>query len=217
MTILTGMADAMRVAVRGDTELVVHDLRHPERSIVQIINGHISDRHVGQAIIAGLFDDKAFDATIEAIAPGAPNDVKLVSGYTSRTKDGRVLESSSLIVFDPDGRPMAAICVNVDPAPFNQIQRALDALAHNTAPNHLQQPASEPTVEGLIDQIIEIALGTFNVPVSRMSKSEKVAAVATMHERGLFLMKGAVEMVAKRMKTTRFTIYNYLDEIGKSR
>jgi predicted transcriptional regulator YheO len=38
-----------------------------------------------------------------------------------------------------------------------------------------------------------------------------------MHERGLFVIRGSVERVAARLGVTKFTIYNYLDEIGAKR
>jgi predicted transcriptional regulator YheO len=44
-----------------------------------------------------------------------------------------------------------------------------------------------------------------------------VEAVATMHERGLFMLRGSAELVAKKLGTTKFSIYNYLEEIGKNR
>ena len=50
-----------------------------------------------------------------------------------------------------------------------------------------------------------------------MKKSEKMAVVARMHERGLFLLRGSVELVAKHLGATKFTIYNYLEEIGELR
>jgi len=37
--------------------------------------------------------------------------------------------------------------------------------------------------------------------------------VKSLDERGIFLIKGAVENVAKFLDVSRYTIYNYLDEI----
>jgi predicted transcriptional regulator YheO len=47
-----------------------------------------------------------------------------------------------------------------------------------------------------------------------MRKTHKIAAVSFMHQRGLSLLRGSVELVAESLGTTKFTIYNYLDEVG---
>ena len=81
----------------------------------------------------------------------------------------------------------------------------------------LPAPRSEASIESLIEEIIISALEAAGVPVERMSKAEKKAAVAIMHERGLFVIRGSVERVAARLGVTKFTIYNYLDDIGAKR
>ncbi|CAN7730343.1 helix-turn-helix domain-containing protein [Variovorax sp. LjRoot84] len=49
-----------------------------------------------------------------------------------------------------------------------------------------------------------------------MRKDEKTAAVAQMLDRGLFIVKGGVDKAASALGVTRFTVYNYLDDL-KSR
>lgn len=217
LELLKGVAQALANVVRGDTEIIIHDLRNPERSIVKIVNGHISGRHEGQPIIAGLFGDQAFDVTIKQISRGEPNGLRVVENYRSTTSDGRTLESSSVILFDEEANPSSALCVNFDPSSLNQIQKALDSLVPASGAGSSDEPENEPTVEELVTQIIDSALQAFDAPVSRLSKQEKVAAVAIMHERGLFMLRGSAELVAKRLGATKFTIYNYLEEIGKNR
>jgi len=47
----------------------------------------------------------------------------------------------------------------------------------------------------------------------RSAKAQKLEAVRQMHDGGLFIVKGAVEKAAAALGVTRYTIYNYLDEI----
>ena len=46
-----------------------------------------------------------------------------------------------------------------------------------------------------------------------MEKEEKIELVRIFEERGVFLVKGAVEYVAEVLNVSRYTVYNYLDEI----
>ncbi len=215
--VLQGVAKALECALNQHTEVVVHNLRRPEASIVEIVNGHVSGRRVGSAIIAGPAEDKAFDTLVASKAAAHPNEVRVVANYTSRAGDGRALRSSSVVMFDADGVPAAALCVNIDLGAIERIQRDIQAALIPTILPPLPAPRSETNIEDLIEEIITSALDSAGVPVERMSKAEKMAAVASMHERGLFVIRGSVERVAARLGVTKFTIYNYLDEIGAKR
>lgn len=215
--VLQGVAKALECAVNQHTEVVVHNLRQPEASIIEIVNGHVSGRHVGSAIIAGPAEDKAFDTLVASKAAAHPNEVRVVANYTSKASDGRSLRSSSVVMFDADGVPAAALCVNVDMGAIERLQRDIQGALIPTVLPPLPAPRAETNIEDLIEEIIASALDTAGVPVERMSKAEKKTAVSIMHERGLFVIRGSVERVAARLGVTKFTIYNYLDEIGAKR
>ena len=218
LAVLEGVARAMECALNQHTEVVIHDLQRPESSIVDIVNGHVSGRQVGSPIIAGPADDLAFDTLIGGKSAAQSNEVRVVANYTSRAGDGRPLRSSSVVLFDETGQAAAALCVNVDMGAIERIQRELQSvLAPAIIPPATGGPSSEANIEGLIEEIIVAAIDGAGAPVDRMSKVEKKAAVATMHERGLFVIRGSVERVAARLGVTKFTIYNYLEEIGAKR
>jgi predicted transcriptional regulator YheO len=50
-----------------------------------------------------------------------------------------------------------------------------------------------------------------------MDKEEKTAAVEMMLERGLFMVRGGVERAATALGVTRFTVYNYLEDVKSRR
>ncbi len=105
LSVLQGVAKALECAVNQHTEVVVHNLRQPESSIVEIVNGHVSGRPVGSAIIAGPAEDKAFDTLVASKAAAPPHEVRVVANYTSKAEDGRALRSSSVVMFDGEGVP----------------------------------------------------------------------------------------------------------------
>jgi len=49
--------------------------------------------------------------------------------------------------------------------------------------------------------------------VEKMKKTDKINLVRMLNNRGIFLITGAIEEVARRINVTRYTIYNYLAEI----
>ena len=65
-----------------------------------------------------------------------------------------------------------------------------------------------------------MAFGSFKidrtgVPVDLMKKSHKVAVVQELDEAGYFLSKDSVDRLATEPAVTRYTIYNYLNEIRR--
>jgi predicted transcriptional regulator YheO len=51
------------------------------------------------------------------------------------------------------------------------------------------------------------------IPVDLMKKRHKAAVVRELDEAGYFLIKDAVDHLAGRLDVTRYTIYNYLNEV----
>jgi predicted transcriptional regulator YheO len=49
-----------------------------------------------------------------------------------------------------------------------------------------------------------------------MSKEEKVQICKQLDAQGAFLIKGAIDYVAAILCVSRYTIYNYLDEIREA-
>ncbi|MBP2076032.1 putative transcriptional regulator YheO [Oceanobacillus polygoni] len=51
--------------------------------------------------------------------------------------------------------------------------------------------------------------------VERLKRKEKIQIVKFMDEKGIFLIKGAIDKVAEKLNTSRVTIYSYLDKVKK--
>lgn len=221
--LLSGVAQALEHVLDSQTEVVVHDLRQPESSIVTIINGHVSNRKEGQSVLSAPEEDAAFTKMLEQSFRREVNAMEVTGNYSSRTRSGKDLKSSSVVFYDEEGAPHAALCLNRDLA---SAAKLIDALQTHIFPRAPQPTAdSEPegakqalTMEELVSDIIEKALASASsVDVQRMTKQEKMQVVSHMHKRGLFLIRGSVERAAASLGITKFSIYNYMDELGISR
>ena len=69
-------------------------------------------------------------------------------------------------------------------------------------------------VEQLAAHLMRRAVSKVDVPVALMQKRHKVEVVRDLKGRGMFHLRDAVDMVATALGVTRFTIYNYLNEIA---
>ena len=65
----------------------------------------------------------------------------------------------------------------------------------------------------VVELLIGKVLNKFTIPVERMSQDEKIQVVRELNELGLFLFKGGVSELAKKLKVSDATVYRYLHKI----
>jgi predicted transcriptional regulator YheO len=70
------------------------------------------------------------------------------------------------------------------------------------------------SVDELATDLIERAIPSSGVAVELMKKEHKIQVVAFLRKRGFFMIRDAVDMIGDRLGVTRFTIYNYLNELS---
>jgi predicted transcriptional regulator YheO len=84
-------------------EVILHDIRNPQSSIIAIANGHITGRTVGSPMSEyGL-------ATLRKGQFDKP-----IVNYSKRTKDGKLLKSTSLFIKDEAGKLIGFLCISYD-------------------------------------------------------------------------------------------------------
>jgi predicted transcriptional regulator YheO len=73
--------------------------------------------------------------------------------------------------------------------------------------------ASHDNIEDLMRDIISTTTALSSGSSRADTKRANLMAVKNMQEKGVFLIKGGVEKAAAALGVTRYTIYNYLDEL----
>ncbi|QXH44090.1 PAS domain-containing protein [Pseudomonas xanthosomatis] len=210
-TVLKAALQALASVAPRNVEILLHDLDHPEHSVVAIANGQLSGRQVGSPILAAPEQDQGFKALMQA-ADGQPGCAPVVLPDYPTTLKGRQLRSATAIFRDRDGQPFASLCINTD---VTGLDAAMAFIQHfqplGASPGQANsvEPAADMAV--LMAEIIQAALQRSGQ--GRMNKQAKVQAVRMMQERGLFIVKGGVEKAAEALGVTRYTIYNYLEQL----
>jgi predicted transcriptional regulator YheO len=204
--------DALAEAFGNHCEVVLHDLRNLDKSIVKIANGHITGRKVGAPIT-----DMGLRLFEEDKKNGKKNSA--VVGYRTRTKDGRELKSTTLFIRDQKGNAVGCLCINIDLTPYLTAKNFFDQICRAAnPPENVEGEADSPErfvsdVDTLIGQLIEKALQASNRPVIAMSKEDKLQVMKDLKKNGFFLIKGAVKRLAGEWGVSIPTIYKYLEEI----
>jgi predicted transcriptional regulator YheO len=213
IAVFSELVEPLGRSLPASSEVVLHDLSRLPNSIVAIY-GDVTGRRAG---------DPATNLLLEATVKGS---FALNDAYETVLPDGRRMRSTTMIIRDVAGTPSAALCINTDISVWREVHRIADAMLGNTAfatERPLPTPAAPAApvnetfvrdVEELAAQLVDAALAQVGVPVELMKKRHKLEVVRDLKARGMFLLRDAVEMVAASLHVTRFTIYNYLNELG---
>ena len=182
-------------------EVTVHDLKKGyENSIVAIENGHVTGRHVG---------DGSSEVVLRALKESDSARVEDDYNYLARTKNGRMLKSSSIYLRDKKGSLVALFGVNYDITDMVMAKSALES-AIATRETADKSTAITANVNDLLDQLITEADLFIGKPVAMMTKEDKIRAIQFLNDKGAFLVKKAGDKVSKHYDISKYTLYNYM-------
>ncbi|MFK9092473.1 transcriptional regulator [Bacillus salipaludis] len=144
-------------------------------------------------------------------------------GFINKELNGHVLRTSLLFIRGINEDIVGCLCIHHN---IVQIQMVISFLEEFYRSNNLEdenefgdaqekQDNSPNSIEDFVRTTIanfmneRVGLRSF----ASLDKQEKIMLIKELDEKGIFLVKGAVNLVAKQVQLTKFTIYNYLDEI----
>jgi predicted transcriptional regulator YheO len=183
---------------------VLHDLALLPHSIVAVA-GTLTGREAG---------GPATNLLLQAAESG---EFVSAHGYLSKHSDGRDLRSSTTILRDSNDVPVAALCINSDITTWRTIADL--ALSMLPTPPAAVTPSADGeqfvrTVDELAQHLLTRAVHAQGIPTDLMHKRHKLAVVHDLKKQGFFTLREAAELAAEALGVSRFTIYNYLNEIG---
>lgn len=187
-------------------EVVLHDFSGPQHSIIAIENGHITGRKIGDPIT-----DFAL-ASWRQGGFGKSKDDKILN-YKTKTKDGRILKSSSVFIKDENDNIVGCFCVNYDMTGYLMFDKIMNEFCTIHELNEEKEETFIKDVDEILNSIINKAIEEMNKPIALMQKEDNLRVVEIVDEKGGFMIKGSIDQLAHKLNVSRFTIYNYLDEI----
>lgn len=198
---LSDMLDDLRLAIGEDCELVLHDLSRPESSVIKV-SGDLTGRKPGAPLT---------DLVLRLLRKGEPP--KSLLNYRASTPDGKPLRSSTLFIRDSKGNPIGCLCINQDISLWLKISEIAFQKVRGVEENKEAHESFFDSVSSLLSSAVSRVLTKIGVPVSEMGKKHRIEALRMLDQEGVFLVRGAVEYVAKRLNISKYTLYSYLKEI----
>ncbi|SNX65572.1 predicted transcriptional regulator YheO [Streptomyces sp. TLI_55] len=195
---LTPVVDGLVATFGPLCEVVLHDYRKPEKSVVALA-GCVTGRAVGGAMS---------EIGLRIVARGDEAGDEL--NYVTRTGTGTTVKSSTMVLRDSTGTVFGALCVNVDVTAVSEAHALLGALAGGVA-----APAELPvtTFGDDIDSVVDVILDAHrHQPWGALDRAGRLALFRSLDERGVFAVRRAIEQVAARLGISRASAYSYLSQ-----
>jgi len=183
-------------------EVAIHDFDNLPHSLIHI-DGIVTKRKPGAPIT---------DLVLRALRR-EKDLVKDISNYKTVTKDGRTLKSSTTFIRDQDGRVIGAFCVNFDITEYLNSLSMMDDFVQTVPQNAEERKETfASSLNETIESFMQQAIRKAGKQPSTMNREEKVQLVHSLEFQGAFLIRGAVDYVAKALGVSKYTVYNYLKE-----
>jgi predicted transcriptional regulator YheO len=199
------IADMIGASFGKNCEVILHDLSIPQKSVAYVVNGHITGRKVGQP----------FDHLLSIVLSSKDFKDDYLSNYETDTKDGRKIKASTAFIRDSKNFVIGALCINYDISMVESIQTFINDFKFTTTTTEREKPDSYESVIETTNQLIKRIIG--NADIKSLKRKGKISLIQFMEEKGVFLIKGAVDTVAELMNISKVTVYSYLDEVKKEK
>ena len=203
-----------------DYEVNLHDVSIPERSLVLCENGYVTGRSEGGPMT---------DFGLLMLQSEEYQSREGVFNYLAKNNRGELIKCSCIFIRDENDKIIGFLCINYDLKKAVAAQEIIENLLRVEMSGAGVEPAEEtgarfpePVRESFaqdIDEVVGDSLAQvkrrIGKPFKYLTKPEKKEVVRELHDKGFFLLKGSVEILAAEMGNTKFTIYSYIREIQK--
>ena len=197
------IAHGLAIQFGPSCEVLIHDLQgNLDTSLVYIENGTITNRHVGDGPSHVVLDVLNYDDGSEGRF-----------GYLTKTKDGRILKSSTMYIRDDNGNIAYLLGINQDITEFVMMHRSFESLIGIGQAEAGTVEKITTSVSELLDDLLLEAERLVGKPGPLMNKVERLKAISYLNEKGAFLISKSSEKIAEYFNISKFTLYSDLNTI----
>ena len=180
LEVLKPIIEDLHKTLGPNTEVVLHDLRHPQNSIVAI-SGDISERKVGGPIT---------DFVLRLLQQNQTGKNHI--NYSNTTSDGKLIRSSTLFINDINGKPIGCLCIHFDLTYILPYQYWLENYCKVNNSKEIFEKSVETfakNIEEIIQNSINTILGKMGKPIALMTKNDRIKLIQLLNEQGIFIFK----------------------------
>lgn len=191
-----------------ECEVVLHDFSDYNASVVAIV-GNVTSRKLYAPLT---------NFVIEIIKTEGDQAEDRI-GYYTRFK-GKPYRCST--VFIRHNKKLAGcLCINYCVQDFFILRKIagnfiMDENELHT-PHHFRDEYFSSNVDDFVENVFQKVIEKKGADLTRLTRRERLEIIGELEEKGIFLVKGTVEMLAEHMNLSKYTVYNYIDEVKTNR
>jgi predicted transcriptional regulator YheO len=198
---LKPVVDGIAAFMGENCEVTLHSLEHLDASVIHIANGHITGRGVGSPIT---------DLGMKILRESTGAGKDFTDCYYSKTADGKTLRSITIMIRNPAGKPVGMLCINLN------MEASLLSWINTLA---IPQTENSKTPENFVANLDDLIKMTLRETIDAINRHKDIpnheknkTIVCELIKKGLFDIRGAIDIVARELSVSRYTIYNYIRE-----
>ena len=192
---LARVAEAIVATVGPDCEVVVHDLRQPDHSVVAI-SGHLTGRQVG----APIPDPELLPGEVDKFT----QDELRRHGSTAA---GRELLASTVWIREPAGHIVGAVCINLDVAGLRTARDLIDRRLGQDPAGAGLLPTFASSIPEFTRLAVESVVGDGRSGRRRPRRADRIELVRRLDAEGVLALRGAANAVAAELGVSRASLY----------
>lgn len=217
------LVDFLAGTLGTDYEVTLDDLSRKNPCTVAIANGYISGRSVGAPLTK---------LAMKLIKERSYEDESYRLNYRSISSSERVLRCSTFFLKNERGALQGLLGINFDDHRYMELSGKLFALCHpdNYVNDNISVHALRKTdvpflsseegslyenVNSEIRSALYAVIRSSELPASRLKKAERAEIIRILNKKGIFILKGAIPLVAAKLSCSSASVYRYLSELKK--
>lgn len=207
------LVDFLGEIMGENTEVLLHDLSHPDHSVIAISHGFHSDRRIGSPVtdlVLDIQDSRRYDQE------------NYMTNYRAVSKGRQYLSSSYFI--KNGSELIGMLCLNTDIQAAQTFTEAmkkflkatnLGAFLDESGQTGTVQESLDAPIASLTQTIISRTILESGINPERMTRNEKMHIVWNLTDQDIPRMKGAVAEIAKQLQLSESTVYRYISQREK--
>ncbi len=181
-------------------ETLVRDMQQPGHPIIEIYNGHISERLPGST--EDIFGED------ETKAPDSVASEEDIIKMPAITKNHRMVKSTSINFKGEDYHYVLGINFDyTEIKNFNTFLTYMSAVSDEIS-NHTKSEMDSYNLKAIFSSCVNL----IGIPISSMNKKERVKLIKLLQQHNAFSFQKSVAYVAEQLDVTRCTVYKYCKE-----
>lgn len=199
---LIPIAEGVSKTIGDHCEVAIHDFSHPRHSILYVSNEKILGRKAGDSIPAG------FGALLELAEKGHESLINY-----GLYENGHSLKCTKIFIKDEKQSIIGCFCINIAIEKQLESLRLMESMCETISLDSYSSDSSDISIsESPIEEIVKnIVINSYDdfKKNGEMDMTGKKEYVQFLEGKGIFNVKGSVDIVADLLGVSKYTIYRY--------